>query len=106
MLRTLPVAVARSGGRRYLVSVYGETGWVANIRASREGTLRRGRRTEAIHVTEITDESRAAVAMQLRKTLWFVPFVRGAFTATPRDGVKAFQAEAWLHPVFAIDTPA
>jgi len=100
--RVIPVAVARYGGRRWLVSVYGETSWVFNVRVSGEARLRRGRRAEVIGVSEVTDEHRAVAAMQLRRTLWFVPFVRMAFTATPRDGLQAFEDEAWLHPVFAV----
>jgi deazaflavin-dependent oxidoreductase (nitroreductase family) len=102
VVRVVPVAVARSGGSRWLVSVFGETGWVRNVRASGEARLRRGRRAEAIRVTEVTDERRAVVAMQLRRSFWMIPFVRAAFTATPRDGLQAFEAEAGRHPVFAV----
>ena len=102
VVRVVPVAVARSGGRRWLVSVFGETDWVRNIRATREARLLRGRRAEAIRVTEVTDGRQAVVAMQLRRSFWMIPFVRAAFTATPSDGLQAFQAEAGRHPVFAV----
>lgn len=105
VVRVVPVAVARSGGRRWLVSIYGETGWVRNVRVSGEARLRRGRRTEAIGVTEVTDGRRAVAAMQLRRSFWMIPFVRAAFTATPRDGLQAFEAEAGRHPVFAVTSP-
>jgi deazaflavin-dependent oxidoreductase (nitroreductase family) len=102
VVRAVPVTVARSGGHRWLVSIFGETGWVRNVRVSGEARLRRGRRVEAIRVTEVTDGRRAVVAMQLRRSFWMIPFVRAAFTATPRDGLQAFEAEAGRHPVFAI----
>jgi deazaflavin-dependent oxidoreductase (nitroreductase family) len=102
VVRTVPVAVARSGGHRWLVSVFGETGWVRNVRVSGEARLRRGRRAEVIRVTEVLDGRRAVVAMQLRRSFWMIPFVRAAFTATPRDGLQAFEAEAERHPVFAV----
>jgi deazaflavin-dependent oxidoreductase (nitroreductase family) len=101
-VRVVPVAVARSGGRRWLVSVFGETGWVRNVRVSGEARLRRGRRAETIGVTEVTDGRRAVVAMELRRSFRMIPFVRAAFIATPRDGLQAFEAEAEQHPVFAI----
>jgi deazaflavin-dependent oxidoreductase (nitroreductase family) len=102
VVRVVPVAVARSGGRRWLVSVFGEAGWVRNVRVNGEARLRRGRRAEAISVTEVTDGRRAVVAMQLRRSFWMIPFVRAAFTAAPRDGLQAFEAEAGRHPVFAV----
>lgn len=102
-LRQVPVAVYRYGGRRWIVSIFGESDWAANIRAAGAGALRRGRRIESVTITEITDERRAVVAMHLRRSYFRVnPFVRNAFTATPRDGLAAFQAEAHRHPVFLI----
>jgi deazaflavin-dependent oxidoreductase (nitroreductase family) len=101
--RTVPVAVIRFGGRRWLVSVFGETGWVRNIRVIKVACLRRGRRAETIRVAEVDDKRRPVVAMRLRRSFRFIPFVRQAFGATPRDGIAAFQAEAHRHPVFLID---
>lgn len=105
VLRTIPIAIFRYDGRRWLVSVFGETGWVANIRASGTARLRRGPRVETIRCTEVTDGRRAEVAMQLRRTMSarINPFVRAAFEATPRDGLEAFQAEEHRHPVFLVD---
>jgi deazaflavin-dependent oxidoreductase (nitroreductase family) len=104
-LRTVPMAVFRYDGRRWLVSIFGETGWVANIRGAGTARIRRGRRVETIRCTEVTDGRRAEVAMQLRRTFSarINPFVRAAFEATPRDGLKAFQAEQHRHPVFLVD---
>lgn len=108
VLRTIPIAIFRYDGRRWLVSVFGETGWVANIRASGTARLRRGPRVETIRCTEVTDGRRAEVAMQLRRTMSarINPFVRAAFEATPRDGLEAFQAEEHRHPVFLVDKDA
>jgi deazaflavin-dependent oxidoreductase (nitroreductase family) len=104
-LRTVPARIFRHDGRRWLVSIFGETGWVANIRAAGTARLRRGRRVETIRCTEVTDGRRAEVAMQLRRTFSarINPFVRAAFEATPRDGLEAFQAEEHRHPVFLVD---
>jgi deazaflavin-dependent oxidoreductase (nitroreductase family) len=104
-LRTVPMTVFRYDGRRWLVAIFGETGWVANIRAAGTAHIRRGRRVETIRCTEVTDGRRAEVAMQLRRTFSarINPFVRAAFEATPRDGLEAFQAEQHRHPVFLVD---
>src|SRR5689334_1473962 len=101
-LRTVPVVVFRSDGQRWLVSVFGETGWVRNLRVAKSARLRRGRRAEKIDVMEVRDERRAMVAMRLRRSFWFIPFVRDAFAAGPRDEARAFEAEAGRHPVFLI----
>jgi deazaflavin-dependent oxidoreductase (nitroreductase family) len=103
-----PIAVYRYERRRWLVSIFGDSGWVANIRAAGgAGQLRRGRRIEPITVTEITDERRTLVAMHLRRSYFRVnPFVRNAFTANPGDTLAAFQAEAHRHPVFLIEEPS
>ena len=100
----VPIAVYRYDGRRWLVSIFGETGWVANIRSAGRAALLRGHHSEPITVTEITDERRAVVAMNLRRSRYRInPFVRNAFTATPGDGLAAFEAEAHRHPVFLIE---
>jgi deazaflavin-dependent oxidoreductase (nitroreductase family) len=102
-VRVVPVVVLRYDGNRWLVSPFGEVGWVHNIRATATAWLRRGRRREAIRLVEVDDERRPLVARQMRRTSRLVPFVRAAYHATPRDGVAAFEAEAHRHPVFLID---
>lgn len=101
--RTVPVVIFRHDGHRWLVSVFGEAGWVANVRAAGTARIRRGRRVEAVRLTEITDGRRADVAMRLRRAFRIIPFVRRAFAATPSDGLDAFAAEAHRHPVFLVD---
>jgi hypothetical protein len=44
--------------------------------------------------------------MSLRRSFGFIPFVRDAFAAGPRDGAAAFEAEAARHPVFLISDAA
>src|SRR5215467_12940236 len=41
--RTTPVLIAEYDRHRYLVSTYGETNWVRNLRAAGEAILTRGR---------------------------------------------------------------
>src|SRR5215831_2312529 len=51
--RTTPVLIAEYDGHRFLVSTYGETNWVRNLRAAGEAILTRGRRSERILVIEM-----------------------------------------------------
>src|SRR5713101_3560299 len=54
--RSTPVTLVEDGGRRWLVSPYGEVAWVRNLRAAGKASLARGARTEAIVVREINAE--------------------------------------------------
>jgi len=59
--RTIPINLLTHDNVRYLVAPRGVTQWVRNIRASGEGELRIGRRTEPIHVAEVSDDEKSAV---------------------------------------------
>lgn len=59
--RTTPVNLLTHDGARYLVAPRGVTQWMRNIRASGKGELRVGRRTEAIHVSEVADEEKPGI---------------------------------------------
>ena len=51
--RTTPVLIAEYDGNCFLVSTYGETNWVRNLRAEKEAILTRGRRSERISVIAV-----------------------------------------------------
>lgn len=97
--RSTPVTLVEEGGRRWLVSPYGEVAWVRNLRAAGRGTLTRGARLETIAVREVKPEEAAAV---LKLYVTRVPITRPYFDAKPGSGLDAFRAEAPRHPVFAI----
>jgi deazaflavin-dependent oxidoreductase (nitroreductase family) len=59
--RRTPVNLLSYDGQRYLVAPRGETQWVRNLRVSREGRLRLGRRTESFTAEEIDDERKAPI---------------------------------------------
>ena len=59
--RSTPVNPLTFEGQRYLVAARGETQWVRNIRVTREGRIRIGRRTETIHVEELPDAEKPAI---------------------------------------------
>ncbi|HKF80513.1 MAG TPA: nitroreductase family deazaflavin-dependent oxidoreductase [Thermoleophilaceae bacterium] len=57
--RSTPVNPLEFQGSRFLVAPRGHTQWVRNLRASREGRLRVGRRTEDFKAEEVPDEEKA-----------------------------------------------
>jgi hypothetical protein len=61
-----------SQARGRIVAPYGEVGWVRNARAAGQVTLRRGRRSEAVSIIEVSPENAAPV---LKKYLVQVPVV-------------------------------
>ena len=64
--RTTPINLLVHDHERYLVAPRGVTQWVRNIRVSSEGELRVGRRTEPIHVAEVSDDEKPAVLRAYR----------------------------------------
>lgn len=103
-VRTTPVVPVEHGGRRWLVSPFGEVGWVRNARASGHAWLRRGRSSEEVAVSEV--EPTQAIPV-LRRYLSAKPtgqYVRSYFDVRPDSADAAFAAEAPRHPVFEIHT--
>ena len=60
--RRTPVKVLEVDGARYLVSLYGNSGWVHNLRAQRTARLRFGRDVEEVVVTELAHDEKRVVA--------------------------------------------
>jgi len=78
--RTTPVTICDYGGRRGLISSFGETNWVRNLRAAGTATIGRGRRREEIRAVEL-DHAEAVrfiqdvicpIAAESRAGDWFV----------------------------------
>ncbi|WP_216648818.1 nitroreductase family deazaflavin-dependent oxidoreductase [Agromyces agglutinans] len=98
-LRVNPVTPIEVGGRHWLVSPYGEVGWVHNVRANRDVTLARRRTTRRFTVREVGAEEAGPVLKRYAEVVWIV---RPYFLADHRDPVSAFVAEAARHPVFEL----
>ncbi len=97
--RSTPVTLVEEGGRRWLVSPYGEVAWVRNLRATGRATLSRCGHTVEIAVREVgADEAAPVLKMYVAR----VPITRPYFDVTPESDLAAFRAEAPRHPVFAI----
>jgi len=104
--RTFPVAVMEAGGRRFVLSPFGEVNWVRNLRAAGEAVVSSGGRQESFDGVEIPPEEGGPI---LREAL--APYVHsrvlskvlGRFfnlgsASTPEDYV----AEARRHPMFEL----
>jgi deazaflavin-dependent oxidoreductase (nitroreductase family) len=100
--RTTPVILVETGDERWLVSPYGNVGWVHNVRATPGITLRRGRTTQNLNAQEADADTAGPV---LQRYLRQAPITAPFFDATPEDGPEHFVAEAYRHPVFRL-TPA
>jgi deazaflavin-dependent oxidoreductase (nitroreductase family) len=99
--RQTPVNLMRFEGSDYLVAPRGHTQWVKNLRASGEGRLRLGTRTQPFHATELGDDDKPQL---LRAYLKKWKFEVGVFF----DGVGPDSSDAELrriapdHPVFRL----
>ncbi len=101
--RTTPVILVETGGDRWLVSPYGTVGWVHNVRASPEVSLRRGKRTERLRAEEADSQTAGPVLQRyVRNVRVTAPF----FDAKPDDPVEKFVEEAGRHPVFRLKEAA
>jgi deazaflavin-dependent oxidoreductase (nitroreductase family) len=84
----IPVEVSRS---RYLVSPYGESDWVRNLRAAGKGELSSKGQTEVFHASEVPIEQRGAIIARYREVAGSA--VGGYFTRLP---------DPKDHPVFKL----
>ena len=96
---TVPVRLVEQDGQRWLVAPYGPVQWVRNLRVAGQATLTRGRRSEAISVTELPAGEAAPI---LKQYLIHVADVRPYFDVTRDSPLEAFEREAPRHPVFRI----
>jgi deazaflavin-dependent oxidoreductase (nitroreductase family) len=101
--RRTPVNLLDFEGERYLVAPRGETQWARNLRASGEGRLLVGKRSENFTATELGDDQKAPV---LRAYLMRWKFEVGAFFdgVGPNSSDDELLAAAPKHPVFRLDT--
>jgi deazaflavin-dependent oxidoreductase (nitroreductase family) len=96
MSRKVPVIPVEVDGSRYLVSPYGESEWVRNLRTAGKGELSRKGRTEGFRAVEVSVDERGPVITRYRE---IAGRVVGSFFAKLPD--------ARDHPVFQIDnTPS
>ncbi|MEA2147248.1 MAG: hypothetical protein QOG59_2835 [Solirubrobacteraceae bacterium] len=99
--RQTPVNLLRHEDAEYLVAPRGHTQWVKNLRASGEGRLRVGRRTQSFRAVELTDDEKPPL---LRAYLKKWKFEVGVFFAGvgPDSPDSELRRIAPDHPVFRL----
>jgi deazaflavin-dependent oxidoreductase (nitroreductase family) len=100
--RRTPVNPLELDGQRYLVAPRGETQWARNLRASGEGRLLVGSRSESFSARELGDEDKPPVLRAyLKRWKWEV----GAFFdgVGPDASEQQMREAAPKHPVFRVD---
>jgi deazaflavin-dependent oxidoreductase (nitroreductase family) len=109
VVRTTPVAMIRSGGRRWIVGTFGEVNWVRNLRSAGEAVVSVGRRKESVRATELdrADAERFFVEVlgpefgRSRLGRWMIGTVLGA-----PDLLEDPRGAAERVPVFELEAPA
>jgi deazaflavin-dependent oxidoreductase (nitroreductase family) len=103
--RQTPVNLLRYDGADYLVAPRGHTQWVKNLRASGQGRLRVGRRTQPFVAAELADEQKPPL---LRSYLKKWKFEVGVFFAGtgPDSSDEELRRIAPDHPVFRLSKPS
>jgi deazaflavin-dependent oxidoreductase (nitroreductase family) len=91
--RTAPVAMFEHAGRRGLVSLFGESQWVRNLRAAGRGSIRFGSRSEEVKAVELAPAEAAGfmrdvVAPHARRS-WIVAWFMRIFRIDLTDPVGA-----------------
>jgi deazaflavin-dependent oxidoreductase (nitroreductase family) len=123
--RTVPVAMLELDGAWFVHATYGETGWVANLRAAGEATVTRsGGRRVAVRAVELSPEEAGALQQRalapFRRSRVFRallgPHGRGpvgimwAFRIRIDDTIEEYTAAARRYPLFELrpqtDDPA
>ena len=99
--RRTPVNLLTFEDTRYLVAPRGEVQWVKNLRASGQGRLRVGRRTEDFTATEVTDEEKPPLLRAyLKKWKWEAgAFFGGVGPDSTDDELRRIAPD---HPAFRL----
>jgi deazaflavin-dependent oxidoreductase (nitroreductase family) len=99
--RTIPIVIWEHDGKRYVGSVYGITDWVRNLRAAKEATLIRGRRSEEVKVTELPQREAALV---LREDIKGGNPFASRYGVTADSSLEEFEQSVLTHPIFQFET--
>jgi deazaflavin-dependent oxidoreductase (nitroreductase family) len=99
--RRTPVNLLTVDGTQYLVAARGHTQWVRNVRASGEGRLLVGRRTQSFSAQELPNEEKPAILRPyLERWKWEVgAFFGGVGPDSSDDELLRIAPD---HPVFRI----
>jgi deazaflavin-dependent oxidoreductase (nitroreductase family) len=82
-LRSTPVVVLEHEGERYLLTPYGDTEWVRNLRAAGTGRLKQHGRVEEFAATEVPAEQRPPIIEAYLRRYGRMPTVARNFERLP-----------------------
>jgi len=101
--RQTPVNLLRYDGADYLVAPRGHTQWVKNLRASGQGRLRVGRRTQVFSAVELADDAKPPLLRAYLKKWKFEVgvFFAGVGPDSPDEELRRIASD---HPVFRLTT--
>ncbi len=100
--REVPVTPLVHDGVEYVVSPYGQVGWVHNVRANPTVTLRHGSKQRQVLLEEMTDApGPAIVALYHSRESYARPYMEVPENPTVED----FASRASMFPVFRVTEP-
>jgi deazaflavin-dependent oxidoreductase (nitroreductase family) len=99
--RQTPVNLLHYEGADYLVAPRGHTQWVKNLRASGQGRLRVGRRTESFRSVELADDEKTPLLRAYLKKWKFEVgvFFGGVDAGSSEDELRRIAPD---HPIFRL----
>lgn len=104
--RTFPVALLKTGARRFVQSPFGEVNWTRNLRAAGAAVLTMSGRQERVVARELTAEQAAPIMREA-----FAPYLASRFGAAflgrfydldRESSLADYEREAGAHPVFEL----
>src|SRR5713226_222151 len=98
--RTVPLAIIKRNGKRYVGSPYGIVDWVRNLRAAGEAILTRRRRSETVNARELPQGEAALVLRE--DTKGGNPFARN-YGVTANSSLEEFERAVISHPLFVLE---
>ncbi|SRR6266496_1871588 len=100
--RATPVRLLELDGQRYVVAMYGETGWVKNLRVQGNGRLRQGSNVTDFRAVELADKEKVGVLRAYLKRWWSLVAQITTITSPDAPDEEIVKA-ASLHPVFRLE---
>lgn len=99
--RTTPVTPSIADGIKYIVSPYGEVGWVHNVRANPAAVLTKGKRRSEVTLVEVTGQPGSAQVVA--DYYEAEAFARGYMDVPENPTVADFEAAASFFPIFKVE---
>jgi deazaflavin-dependent oxidoreductase (nitroreductase family) len=98
--RTVPVAIIKRNGKRYVGSPYGIVDWVRNLRAAGEANLTRVRHSETVKARELpAGEAAVVIREEIDDGNPFIHY----YGVTANSSHEELERAAVNHPLFVLE---